>query len=302
MSNIRKFDTKVQHLKYKVLREVAREAWNDTLLENLIDIPKKIVPGKTSTMRCCVYKERAILAERVKIAMGGDHENSNVIQVIDIACDECPAAGYEVTEACDGQQALMLYNEKEGDFDVVLLDIMMPNVDGLEVCKRLRTVSGTVGIIMLTAKSQEMDKISGLMLGADDYITKPFSPTELLARVDRLYCRVEMQNGKGAGLSSEITLGDFALDLRRRALSKAGKHIDLTQVEFQIVEYLFSTAGQPVDRLDILKRVWGESFIGEEKIVDVNIRRLRMKIEDDPSEPRYIVTVWGRGYKWNSNI
>lgn len=99
---MRKFDTKVQHLKYKVLREVAKQAWNDTLLENLLDIPKEIVPGKTSTMRCCVYKERAILQERVKIAMGGDPENPNVIQVIDIACDECPAAGYEVTDSCRG--------------------------------------------------------------------------------------------------------------------------------------------------------------------------------------------------------
>ena len=99
---IRKFDTKVQHLKYKVLREVAREAWNDTLLENVLDIPKKIVPGKTPTMRCCVYKERAILGERVKLAMGGDPENPNVIEVIDIACDECPAAGYEVTDSCRG--------------------------------------------------------------------------------------------------------------------------------------------------------------------------------------------------------
>lgn len=99
---MRKFDTKVQHLKYKVLREVARQAWNDTLLENILEIPKTIVPGKTSTMRCCVYKERAILAERVKIAMGGDKENSNVIEVIDIACDECPAAGYEVTDSCRG--------------------------------------------------------------------------------------------------------------------------------------------------------------------------------------------------------
>ena len=102
MKNKRVFDTKVQYLKYKVLREVAREAWNDTLLEDLLDIPKKIVPGKTPTMRCCVYKERAILAERVKIAMGGDKENPNVIEVIDIACDECPAAGYEVTDSCRG--------------------------------------------------------------------------------------------------------------------------------------------------------------------------------------------------------
>ncbi len=99
---VRKFDTKVQHLKYKVLREVARQAWNDTLLQNIVDIPKTIVPGKTSTMRCCVYKERAILGERVKIAMGGDKENPNIIEVIDIACDECPAAGYEVTDSCRG--------------------------------------------------------------------------------------------------------------------------------------------------------------------------------------------------------
>ena len=98
----KKFDTKVQHLKYKVLREVAREAWNDTLLENAIDIPKKIVPGNEPTMRCCVYKERAILGERVKIAMGGDKSNPNVIEVIDIACDECPMGGYDVTDACRG--------------------------------------------------------------------------------------------------------------------------------------------------------------------------------------------------------
>ena len=99
---MRKFDTKIQHLKYKVLREVARQAWNDTLLENVMDIPKMIVPGKVPTMRCCVYKERAILAERVKMAMGGDKENTNVIEVIDIACDECPAAGYDVTDSCRG--------------------------------------------------------------------------------------------------------------------------------------------------------------------------------------------------------
>ena len=106
---------------------------------------------------------------------------------------------------------------------------------------------------------------------------------------------------QGAKISDEIEIGDFSLNLRRRTLVKRGIEIELTPVEFQIVEYLFSTAGQPVDRLDILKRVWGESFVGEEKIVDVNIRRLRMKIEDDPSEPRHIVTVWGRGYKWNAD-
>ena len=209
-------------------------------------------------------------------------------------------AGYETVEAGTGEDALDIFFAND-DFQVVLLDIMMPGIDGLSVCKQIRAKNPTVGIIMLTAKSQEMDKVSALMMGADDYMTKPFSPTELVARVDSLNRRVEMLNAKtnNQTVSDEIVIGDFALNLRRRTLVKRGIEIELTPVEFQIVEYLFSAAGQPVDRLDILKRVWGESFIGEEKIVDVNIRRLRMKIEDDPSEPRYVVTVWGRGYKWN---
>lgn len=209
-------------------------------------------------------------------------------------------AGYETVEAGSGEEAIEIFFSQDG-FHVVLLDIMMPGIDGLSVCKQIRAKNATVGIIMLTAKSQEMDKVSALMMGADDYMTKPFSPTELVARVDSLNRRVEMLNkqASNAVVSDEIVIGDFKLNLRRRTLVKRGVEIELTPVEFQIVEYLFSAAGQPVDRLDILKRVWGESFIGEEKIVDVNIRRLRMKIEDDPSEPRYVVTVWGRGYKWN---
>ena len=208
-------------------------------------------------------------------------------------------AGYETVEAGSGEEALDLFFATD-DFQVVLLDIMMPGIDGLSVCKQIRAKNSTVGIIMLAAKSQEMDKVSALMMGADDYMTKPFSPTELVARVDSLNRRVEMLNNQTkAAVSDEIVNGDFTLNLRRRTLVKRGVEIELTPVEFQIVEYLFSAAGQPVDRLDILKRVWGESFIGEEKIVDVNIRRLRMKIEDDPSEPRYVVTVWGKGYKWN---
>ena len=209
-------------------------------------------------------------------------------------------AGYEVTEACDGQQALMLYNEKEGDFDVVLLDIMMPNIDGLEVCKRLRAVSGTVGIIMLTAKTQEMDKVSGLLMGADDYITKPFSPSELMARVDSVYRRVAMntQQSRPQEKSDKIVLEPFELNLRNRALFKNGVPIELTQVEFQIIEFFFSNPGKALSRTDILKKVWGESYFGDEKVVDVNIRRLRMKIEDEPSIPKHLVTVWGMGYKW----
>ena len=156
---------------------------------------------------------------------------------------------------------------------------------------------------MLTARTQEMDKISGLMLGADDYITKPFSPTELLARVDSLYRRVEMYAHKPAApvVSDDIVLGDFTLNLRRRTLVKNGVNIELTQVEFQMVEYFFNNPDIALDRTDILNRVWGSNYFGEEKIVDVNIRRLRKKIEDDPSDPRYLMTVWGMGYKWNTH-
>ncbi len=209
-------------------------------------------------------------------------------------------AGYEVTEACDGEQALAIYGEKEGDFDVVLLDIMMPNVDGLEVCKRLRNASSTVGIIMLTAKTQEMDKVSGLLMGADDYITKPFSPSELMARVDSVYRRVAMNNMNKAQpvKADKITIAPFELNLRNRTLYKNNQLIELTQVEFQIIEYFFSNHGKALSRTDILKQVWGESYFGDEKVVDVNIRRLRMKIEDEPSIPKHLVTVWGMGYKW----
>lgn len=208
-------------------------------------------------------------------------------------------AGYQTVEADCGEKALEIFME-DGDFQVVLLDIMMPGIDGISVCKQIREKNSTVGIIMLTAKAQEMDKVSALMTGADDYMTKPFSPTELVARVDSLNRRVEMSNKtKSNTVSDEITIGSFSLNLRRRTLVKDGMDIELTPVEFQIVEYLFSAAGTPIDRTDILKRVWGESYIGEEKIVDVNIRRLRMKIEDDPSEPRHVLTVWGKGYKWN---
>ena len=150
---------------------------------------------------------------------------------------------------------------------------------------------------MLTARTQEMDKISGLMIGADDYITKPFSPSELLARVDSLYRRVGVNEAEKVSVSEEITLGDFVLNTRRHTLKKSGKDIELTQVEFQIVEYFFQNPDVALDRTDILNKVWGTSYFGEEKIVDVNIRRLRMKIEDQPSAPKHLVTVWGMGYK-----
>lgn len=210
--------------------------------------------------------------------------------------------GYAVAEAGSGEEALEMYDSDAEGFDIALLDISMPGMDGFTLCRELRKRSETLGIIMLTARTQEMDKISGLMLGADDYITKPFSPTELLARVDSLYRRVEMHTAKPApAVADQITLGDFTLNLRRRTLMKGERNIELTQVEFQMVEYFFNNPDTALDRTDILNKVWGANYFGEEKIVDVNVRRLRMKIEDDPSEPKRLVTVWGMGYKWNTH-
>ncbi len=207
-------------------------------------------------------------------------------------------AGYEVVEAEDGAVALELYETYGGDIDVAVLDVMMPNVDGLTVCKSLREKNNNIGIIMLTAKSQEMDKITGLMMGADDYITKPFSPTELVARVDAIYRRVEMNNVSSVKTADEIELGEFKLNMRSHSLTKNGVYVELTQVEFQIIELFFSKPNEALSRTDILNKVWGTEYYGEEKIVDVNIRRLRMKVEDEPSVPKHLLTIWGVGYKW----
>ncbi len=209
--------------------------------------------------------------------------------------------GYTTVEAGSGEEALDIYDNDVEGFDIALLDVMMPGMDGFQLCKEIRKRNPAIGIIMLTAKSQEMDKISGLMIGADDYITKPFSPTELLARVDSLYRRVDLQS-KARVVSDSTTVGSFTLNTRRRTLTKNGQNIELTQVEYQIVELFFNAPDTTIPRNEILERVWGTGYFGEEKIVDVNIRRLRMKIEDTPSNPKCLVTVWGMGYKWNSNI
>ncbi|MBQ5825631.1 MAG: response regulator transcription factor [Clostridia bacterium] len=212
-------------------------------------------------------------------------------------------SGYKVTQAEDGLQALEAYNSADETIDIAILDIMMPEMDGLAVCKEIRSKDDNIGIIMLTAKTQEMDKITGLMMGADDYVTKPFSPSELMARVDALYRRVSVASKVNEKVSdSEYILrsGDFALNLRNRTLTKKGVLIELTQVEFQIMEYFLSNQGAALDRNDILTHVWGDNYFGEDKVVDVNIRRLRMKIEDVASNPVHLTTVWGMGYKWIS--
>ena len=204
-------------------------------------------------------------------------------------------AGYEVVDTSCGEDAIKAFNAAPNDFSVVLLDIMMPGIDGFTVCKKIREKNSRVGIIMLSAKTQEMDKVNGLMLGADDYVTKPFAPSELAARVDAICRRISAGNDAPSDI---LKSGPFTLSLLSRTLTKNGKIIDLTQVEFQLMELFMSNAETALERKQILVRIWGESYNGDDKIVDVNIRRLRMKIEDEPSNPAHLQTVWGYGYKW----
>lgn len=177
---------------------------------------------------------------------------------------------------------------------VALLDIMLPGIDGFEVCRRIRATNASIGIIMLTARSQEMDKVTGLMTGADDYVTKPFSPAELTARVDALMRR----SGGAAVEAGEINQPPFLLNTRNRTLEKNGQRIKLTQVEYAIMKMFMENPGKALSREEILDMVWGHDYFGELKIVDVNIRRLRLKIEDNATNPTYITTIWGFGYKW----
>ena len=205
-------------------------------------------------------------------------------------------AGYEVVEAESGEEALEKLAE-HSDVRVALLDIMLPGIDGFEVCRRIRASNSRIGIIMLTARSQEMDKVTGLMTGADDYVTKPFSPAELTARVDALMRR---SGGAAEDTAGLIRCEPFVLNTRNRTLEKNGQRVKLTQVEYSIIHMFMQNPGKALSREEILDLVWGRDYFGELKIVDVNIRRLRLKIEDNPTNPTYITTVWGYGYKWGA--
>ena len=202
-------------------------------------------------------------------------------------------AGYETIEAGTGAEALEQLRLNP-DVRVALLDIMLPDMDGFEVCRRIRAGNSKIGIIMLTARTQEMDKVTGFMTGADDYVTKPFSPAELTARIDALYRRI----GGDMMDDGEIQQPPFVLNTRKRTLEKNGQRIKLTQVEYAIMKMFMENPGKALSREEILKFVWGENYLGELKIVDVNIRRLRVKIEDEPTSPAFITTIWGYGYKW----
>ena len=221
-----------------------------------------------------------------------DEENIRSFVVINLK-----RAGYETIEAGTGEEALAALKANPS-IKVALLDIMLPGIDGFEVCRRIRAMDNKIGIIMLTARTQEMDKVTGLLTGADDYVTKPFSPAELTARVDALFRRTG--GGEEEASPDEIVEAPFRLNTRNRTLEKNGQRVKLTQVEYGSVKLFMENPGKALSREEILDAVWGKDYFGELKIVDVNIRRLRIKIEDNPTKPTYVNTVWGYGYKWGS--
>lgn len=211
-------------------------------------------------------------------------------------------SGYYVVDVSSGEEALKEINELEKNFEIAILDIMLPGIDGFEVCKQIRKSNDNMGIVMLTAKTQEMDKVRGLMIGADDYISKPFSPSELIARIDAIYRRVKMTKNISDKNSEIIKSGPFKFNIKTKTLIKNDDIIELTAVEYQLMHIFLEKPKISIEKIQILRKIWGEDYFGDSKIVDVNIRRLRTKIEDEPSKPVFIQTVWGYGYKWTLNI
>lgn len=200
--------------------------------------------------------------------------------------------GYTTFEAETGEEALEILKSQK--IDIIVLDLMLPGISGLEVCEQVRKTDPDIGIIMLTAKSQDVDKIIGLEYGADDYMTKPFNPKELILRIETLSRRMTFKDDENI-----IIKGPFKLDMNNESLTNDGIEVRLTPTEYSILEIFMSNPKKTFKRDDILNKVWGFDFIGDTKIVDVNIRRLRSKIEEDPANPQHIETVWGVGYRWN---
>lgn len=213
------------------------------------------------------------------------------IGIRSFVCINLKREGYEVIEVSTGEEAIEIL--KNQNIDIALLDVMLPGISGIDVCKFIRENFDSIGIIMLTAKGQENDKIIGFNSGADDYIVKPFSPKELLARVTALLRRIKKDKRKDI-----IEYSPFYIDIKQRKLLKHGKEVEVTPTEFAILTLLISNKGKSLSRDDILNKIWGKNYIGDVKVVDVNIRRIRSKIEEDPSNPKFLQTIWGYGYCW----
>ena len=226
-----------------------------------------------------------------KVLVAEDEESIREFIVINLT-----RSGYTVEQAENGAVALEKFAKDESGFDVAILDIMMPEVDGLAVCKQLRAKSSDLGIIMLSAKTQEMDKITGLMFGADDYVTKPFNPLELTARVKsqiRRYVRL----GSLEVRESQLVTGGLVLDTDTKEVTVDGDPVRLTAREYKILEYLMHNMGRVLSSAQIYEAVWNEPAYGTEKTVTVHIRNIREKIEINPKEPKYLKVVYGLGYK-----
>lgn len=203
--------------------------------------------------------------------------------------------GFKVIEAGTGEEGLKIaFSEKP---DLAILDVMLPGIDGFQVCNQLRSKFDKMGLIMLTAKGQDIDKIMGLEYGADDYIIKPFNPLELVLRIKSILRRVNAEN---TVQDSRLASGEFVIDLYSQKLLKNGIEIDVTPKEYLLMKLFIENPNKAFTRDDLLNMVWGYNFFGDPKIIDVNIRRLRYKIEEDSSNPRNIETIWGLGYRWNS--
>lgn len=206
--------------------------------------------------------------------------------------------GFEVFEAGSGEEGLEIAEREKPA--IVLLDIMLPGMDGFEVCDRLRKSFPHLGIIMLTAKAEDYDKIMGLQSGTDDYLTKPFNPTELTLRIKSLERRLGSDNKEEKKGERFLESGIFKVDVYGHKFYKNGVEVELTPTEHEIVKFFITNANRALSRDEILNAVWGEEFLGDSKIVDVNIRRLRSKVEEDAAHPVYIETVWGVGYRWKN--
>jgi DNA-binding response OmpR family regulator len=200
--------------------------------------------------------------------------------------------GYSVLQADNAESGIELLKQQETPVDIILLDVMLPGMNGFEACKKIREWNRFIGIIMLTAKVQEMDKVHGLMNGADDYISKPFSPNELIARIEALLRRITQP-------AAETPAPLIYLDESKRLIYVRGKEVELSPVEYELIATILKGEGKAVSRHDLLDQVWGINYMGDPKIVDVNIRRIRRKIEEDPSAPCFLLTVWGYGYRWD---
>ncbi|MGH4123355.1 MAG: response regulator transcription factor [Clostridium sp.] len=203
---------------------------------------------------------------------------------------------FQVFEAASAEEGIQKILQETPD--VLILDVMLPGMNGFELCEKLKKQNENIGIIILTARGQDMDKIMGLEFGADDYMVKPFNPLELVARINSLLRRMKYKSNEG---SNFINSREFKIDLYSKKIFKSDIELDLTPKEFLLMKMFIQNPSKALSRDELLNSIWGYEFIGDTKIVDVNIRRLRSKVEKDPSNPQYIETVWGTGYRWGDS-